>query len=328
MRRRDFIARVAGSAAAWPLVARAQQHVRRIGVLFGGVENDPEFLARIAAFRQELQRLGWADGRDVQIDIRWGTGDTQVVRKIAADLVSLAPDVILTTSGNPGIAALQQATRTIPIISVGATDLVGAGFVASQARPGGNITGFMPFEYSIAAKWLELLKQIDPRIKRAGVLRDPTNPTGIGMLAAIQGGAPSVGVELVPLSVLQAGDVESAITGFARGPNGGLIVALSGSTIQHRKLIAAAAVRHKLPAVYPYRFFAVDGGLISYGPNSIEPFRGAASYVDRILKGEKPGDLPVQASTKFELVINLKTAKALGLTVPASLLASANEVIE
>ena len=329
LRRREFISLI-GVAAAWPLAARAQQgeRMRRIGVMFGGVENDSEFLARIAAFRQELQRLGWTDGRNVRIDIRWGGGDTQVVRKMAADLVVLSPDVILTASGNPGIAALQQATRTIPIVSVGATDPVGAGFVASLARPGGNITGFMPFEYGIAAKWLELLKQIDPRVKRAGILRDPANPTGIGMLAAMQSVAPSFGVELTALNVKEANDAESAIADFARGSNGGLILTLSGATIQHRKLIASLAARHKLASVYPYRFFVTDGGLISYGPNSIEPFRGAAGYVDRILKGEKAGDLPVQNPTKYETVLNLKTAKALGLDVPPSVLARADEVIE
>jgi putative ABC transport system substrate-binding protein len=329
LKRREFIT-LLGAAVAWPLAARAQQadRVRRIGVMFGGVENDPEFLTRIAAFRQELQRLGWTDGGNVRIDIRWGTGDTQVVRKMAADLVALSPDVILTTSGNPGMAALQQATRTIPIVSVGATDPVGAGFVASLARPGGNITGFMPFEYGIAAKWLELLKQIDPRVKRAGILRDPANPTGIGVLAAMQGVAPSFGVELTALNVKGANDAESAIADFARGSNGGLILTLSGATIQHRKLIASLAARHKLASVYPYRFFVTDGGLISYGPNSIEPFRGAAGYVDRILKGEKAGDLPVQAPTKYELVINLKAAKALGLDVPLILQQRADEVIE
>jgi putative tryptophan/tyrosine transport system substrate-binding protein len=329
LKRREFIT-LLGAAVAWPLAARAQQadRVPRIGVMFGGVENDPEFLTRIAAFRQELQRLGWTDGGNVRIDIRWGTGDTQVVRKMAADLVALSPDVILTTSGNPGMAALQQATRTIPIVSVGATDPVGAGFVASLARPGGNITGFMPFEYGIAAKWLELLKQIDPRVKRAGILRDPANPTGIGVLAAMQGVAPSFGVELTALNVKGANDAESAIADFARGSNGGLILTLSGATIQHRKLIASLAARHKLASVYPYRFFVTDGGLISYGPNSIEPFRGAAGYVDRILKGEKAGDLPVQAPTKYELVINLKAAKALGLDVPLILQQRADEVIE
>jgi putative ABC transport system substrate-binding protein len=327
LKRREFITML-GAAAGWPLAARAQERVRLIGVVFGGVETDPEFQARAAAFRQALRQLGWTDGGNIRIDIHWGAGDTQVVRKIASDVVALAPDVIFAVGGNPTIAALQQATRTIPIVFVGVTDPVGAGFVASLARPAGNVTGFMPLEYGISAKWLELLKQIDPRVKHAGVMRDPTNPTGIGLLAAMQGVAPSFGIELSPLSVHDAGDIENAIARFARGSNGGLIVTLSGVTIRHRALINTLATRHKLAAVYPYRYFVADGGLISYGPNSIEPFRHAAGYVDRILKGEKPADLPVQAPTKYELVINLKTAKALGIDVPPTLLALADEVIE
>jgi putative ABC transport system substrate-binding protein len=330
MKRREFVTLVGGIATAWPLTARAQQTdlARRIGVLFGGGETDPEFQARIAAFRQRLQQLGWVEGNNLRIEIRWATGETARIRKHASELVALAPDVILAVGGNPAIAALQQATRSIPIVFVGTTDPVGAGFVASLARPAGNITGFSPFEYGISAKWLELLKQLDPRVKRAGVLRDPANPTGIGFLAAMQGVAPSFGVELSPLSVQRAGDVEIAIAGFARGSNGGLIVTLSGATIQHRGLISTLAARHGLAAIYPYRYFVTGGGLISYGPNSVEPFRSAAGYVDRILKGEKPDDLPVQQPTKFELVINLKTAKALGLTVPLPLLSLADEVIE
>ena len=325
MKRRELIT-LLGGAAAWPLAARAQaERIRHIGVILGGVEADPEFQTRMAAFRQELQRLGWTEGRNARIDIRWEAN--QVARNVA-ELVSSAPDVIVAGAGSPGIIALQQATKTIPVVFVNVTDPVGVGVVASLARPAGNMTGFTPFEYGISAKWLELLKQIDSRIKRAGVLRDPTNPTGIGFLAAMQGVAPSFGIELSPLNVQTTRDIESVIGDFARGSSGGLIVTLNAVTIRHRELIATLAAQHRLAAVYPQGYFVADGGLISYGPNAVEPYRRAAGYIDRILKGEKPADLPVQAPTKYELIINLKTAKALGLDVPPTLLARADEVIE
>jgi putative ABC transport system substrate-binding protein len=328
MRRRQFIT-LLGGAAAWPLAARAQQgeRMRRIGVLLGGSETDQEFQARMTAFREELQRLGWTDDRNVHIDIRYAPAGAQAQTR-AKGLVASSPDVILAAAGSPGIIALQQATQTIPVVFVNVTDPVGVGVVTSLSRPSGNMTGFTPFEYGISAKWLELLKQIDPRVNRAGVLRDPTNPTGIGFLAAMQGVAPSFGVELTALNVQQADDIERALGEFVRGSNGGLIVTLNGVTIMHRALIATLAGRHRLAAVYPQRFFCAAGGLISYGPNAVEPYRSAAGYVDRILKGAKPGDLPVQAPTKYELVINLKTAKTLGLEVPPTLLARADEVIE
>ena len=327
MRRREFIT-LLGAAAGWPLAAHAQERVRLIGVVFGGVETDPEFQARAAAFRQALRQLGWTDGGNIRIDVHWGAGDTQVVRKIASDVVALAPDVILAVGGNPMIAALQQATRTIPIVFVGVTDPVGAGFVASLARPAGNITGFMPFEYGISAKWLELLKEIAPRVTRAAVLRDPTIPEGIGQFAIIQAVAPSFGVELRPIDVRDAGEIERAVAAFPLGSNGGLIVPASGLANVHRELITKVAAQHRLPAVYSNRVFVIGGGLISYGADSVDPHRSAAGYVDRILKGEKPADLPVQTATKYALVINLKTAKALGLTVPPAVLARAGEVIE
>jgi putative ABC transport system substrate-binding protein len=250
-----------------------------------------------------------------------------MAQAIVPEVLLLAPDVIVVNAGNPVIAALQRATGSIPIVFANMTDPVGAGFVSSLARPGGNITGFTPFEYGISVKWLELLKEIDPRVQRVGVLRDPSNPTGIGMLAAMQGVAPTRGIELVPLGISLANDVENVIAGFAREKGGGLVVTLNGMTIAHRKLISAAALKHQLAAVYPMRYFAADGGLLSYGPNSLEPFEGVAAYVDRILKGENPADLPVQAPNKFETVVNLKTAKALGLTIPQSILATA-DVIE
>ena len=274
--------------------------------------DDPEGQARIAAFLQGLQELGWTDGRNVRIDTRWGAGDADRNRRYAAELVALAPDVIL-ASGGTVVGPLLQATRTVPIVFTQTPDPVGAGFVESLARPGGNATGFTLFEYGISGKWLELLKEIAPRVTRAAVLRDPAIPQGIGQLGAIQSVAPSFGVELSPVDVRDAGEIERAVTAFARGSNGGLIVTASGLAIVHRELIITLAARHKLPAVYSSRFFVTGGGLISYGPDSIDPHRRAAGYVDRILKGEKPADLPVQAPTKYELVINLKTAKALGL---------------
>jgi putative ABC transport system substrate-binding protein len=329
MRRREFITLLCGAAAAWPLAARAQQpeRVRRIGVLMNLASDDAEGQARLAAFHQGLQQLGWTVGRNVQIDYRWGAGNADRIRKFAAKLVALAPDVILST-GSPSVAALQQATHTVPIVFVTVVDPVSSGFVDSLARPGGNITGFALYEYSISGKWLGLLKEIAPGMTRAAVIRDPALTAGGGQLGVIQAVAPSVGAEVTPINVRDAGEIERAITTFARSPNSGLIV--TGSTLAgvHRDLIVTLAARHKLPAVYFARYFVVGGGLMSYGPGLVDQYRDAAGYVDRILKGEKPADLPVQAPTKYELVINLKTAKALGLDVPDSLLARADEVIE
>ena len=328
MRRREFIVGL-GGVATMPLVARAQQpeRVRRVGILLSFAADDPESPARRAAFVQQLQQLGWTDGRNVQIDIRWGASNAEASRKYAAELVALAPDVVL-AAASPAVAALQQATRTVPIVFVNVTDPVGAGYVASLARPTGNTTGFTFIEYGMSGKWLELLKELGSHVTRAVVLRDPALAVGIGQLGAIQSVAPSLGVEVSPIDARDAGDIERAITAFARLPNGGLIVTASPIAFIHRGLIISQAARHKLPAVYPLRFFVAGGGLISYGPDSIDQYRQAARYVDRILKGEKPADLPVQAPTKYELVINLKTAKAAGLTVSPSLLARADEVIE
>jgi ABC-type uncharacterized transport system substrate-binding protein len=328
VRRRDFIT-LLGGAAAWPRAARAQRpdRMRRIGVFMSLAADDAEGQTRISAFMQGLQELGWAVGRNVRIDYRWGAGDADRFRRYAAELVALAPDVILATGGTI-MGPLQRATRDVPIVFVNVTDPVGAGLVATLARPGGNATGFTLFEYGMSAKWLELLKQIAPRLTRAAVLRDSASPVGIGQLAALQSVAPSFGLELRPVGVSDAGEIERAVTAFVREPNGGLIVASSALTLVHHELIVTLAARHQLPAVYPYRFFVTGGGLISYGPDSVDQYRRAAGYVDRILKGEKPADLPVQAPTKYELVINLKTAKALGLEVPPTLLARADEVIE
>jgi putative tryptophan/tyrosine transport system substrate-binding protein len=328
MRRRTFIT-LLGGAAAWPLAARAQQgeRMRRIGVLMNVAADDPESQTRIAAFQQSLQQLGWTDGGNVRIEIRWGAGDVERIRRHATELVALTPDVILAT-GAPVTAALQQATGSTPIVFVQVIDPVGAGFVESLARPGGNTTGFTVFEYGMSAKWLELLKEIAPRVTRAAVLRDLAIAAGSGQLGAIQAVAPSFGVELSPVGVRDAGEIERVITAFARGSNGGLIVTGSTATIVHRELIVMLAARLRLPAVYAFRYFVASGGLISYGPDSIDPFRRAAGYFDRVLKGEKPADLPVQAPVKYELVINLKTAKALGIEAPPTLLARADEVVE
>jgi putative tryptophan/tyrosine transport system substrate-binding protein len=329
MRRRAFIG-LLGGAAAWPLAARAQQPEKmwRIGVLTAGVApDDPDAQARKAAFGLALQQLGWADGRNVRIDYLWGLGQVDIIRKHAAELAAVAPHVIL-ASGTAGLAALLQATRKVPIVFVNVADPVGAGFVDSLGRPGGNATGFMQFEYSLSGKWLELLKQIAPGVTRAAVLRDPALTSGIGQFAVIQSVAPSVGVEVSPVSMRDAGEIERAVAAFARSPNGGLVVTSAGLAVRHRDLIIALAARHKLPAVYYRRYFVASGGLISYGYDLFDQYRRAAGYVDRILKGEKPADLPVQAPTRYELVINLKTAKALGLEIPPMLLARADEVIE
>jgi putative ABC transport system substrate-binding protein len=328
MRRREFIT-LLGGAATWPRTVRAQQSERRrrIGVLMPSAADDPEFQARMTAFLQELAQLGWLDGRNVRIDTRWGVADADRNRKYAAELAALAPDVILANS-SATVAALLQATRTVPIVFTTVIDPVGAGYVDSLARPGGNATGFTVFEYGIAAKWLELLKEIAPRVTRAAVLRDSAIAAGPGQFGVIQAAAPSLGVELRVVDMRDAGEIERAIAAFAQGSNNGLIVTGSPAAMFHRDLITTLAARHRLPAVYPHRAFADAGGLISYGADSVDQFRRAASYVDRILKGEKPADLPVQAPTKYELVINLKTARALGLEVPPMLLARADEVIE
>jgi putative ABC transport system substrate-binding protein len=328
MKRREFIT-LLGGAAAWPLAARAQpgERIRRVGVLMGLAAEDAEAQDRIAAFVQALQQLGWTDGRNLQLEYRRGAGDTDLTRKYAAELVALAPDIIL-ASGGTVVGPLLQATRTVPIVFTQTPDPVAAGFVASLARPGGNATGFTTSEYGISGKWLELLKEIAPGVMRAAVLRDPTIPAGIGQFGAIQTAAPSFGIEVSPVNIRDASEIESAVTAFARGSNSGLIVTSSGMAAVHRELIITLAAQYRLPAVYSYRYFATGGGLISYGPDPIDQYRRAAGYVDRILKGEKPADLPVQAPTKFELVINLKTAKALGLEVPATLLARADAVIE
>jgi putative ABC transport system substrate-binding protein len=321
MKRREFIAGL-GGAAAWPLAARAQQSVRmrRIGFLLGSAEDDPEGRARMTAFVQGLQDLGWTDGRNVRIDYRYGLGDNDRLRRYAAELIALVPDVIL-ASGSAAVRPLQQATRTVPIVFAGALDPVGAGYVPSLARPGGNVTGFTVFEYGFGGKWLELLKEIAPQLRRVAVTRGR-------QLSAIQGAASSLGVELTPIGLQDADEIERDVAAFARQANGGLIVSGSAPAQVHRELIVRLVARHRLPAIYPFRFFATVGGLISYGPDTVDQFRLAAGYVDRILKGEKPGDLPVQAPTKYETVINLKTAKTLGLDVPETLLATADEVIQ
>jgi putative ABC transport system substrate-binding protein len=329
MRRREFIKIIAGSGVPWPLAAHAQQgeRVRRIGVLIARAAADTEATEEVGAFAQGLAELGWTIGRNVRIEYRYAGGDRSTIQKYAMELAALTPDVIL-ASGTPSVAALQQSSHSLPIVFTNVSDPVGAGFVDSLAKPGGNITGFMLSEYSLTAKLLELLKQIEPSVKRAAVLRDSLNPAGMAQFATIQAVASSVGVEVSPINVRDASEIERAVAAFARSPNGGLVVTGSASATTHRELIIALAAQHKLPAVYGSRFNVTLGGLISYGPSRVEQFRRAAGYVDRILKGEKPADLPVQAPTNYELVINLKTAKALDLTVPPTLLAIATEVID
>jgi putative ABC transport system substrate-binding protein len=329
MRRREFIT-LLGGAAAWPIAARGQQRerMRRVGVLMGGLAaDDPEAQARITAFVQGLAQLGWMDGRNIRVDYRFGLGDVARQRKYAEELVALAPHVIL-AAGSGGMGPLLQATRTIPIVFANVVDPVGAGFVESLARPGGNATGFMSLEFSLSGKWLELLKQIAPRVVRVAVLRNPNASVQIAQFAAVQGAAASLGVELTPINARDAVAIERDITAFASAPNSGLIFVNAGITRTIREPIIALAARLRLPAIYAFRGFVTEGGLISYGIDQAEPYRLAATYVDRVLKGEKTADLPVQAPTKYELVINLKTAKALGLDVPAQLLARADEVIE
>jgi len=328
--RRKFIAALGGTAFAWPFAARAQQadRMRRVGLLETRAADDPEAQARLAVFLQGLQELGWTDGRNVRIDYRWAAADADRYRTYAAELVALAPEVILAVASK-SLAALQQATRTVPIVFVLVADPVGAGYVASLARPGGNTTEFALFEYSISGKWLELFKEIAPNPTRIAILRDPAVAAGIGQFAVIQAMAPpSFGVELSPIDVRDAGEIERDVAAFARESNGGLIVTASAGAATHSELIIMLAARHRLPAVYPFRYFVTSGGLISYGPDLNDQYRRAAGYIDRILKGEKAANLPVQAPTKYELAINLKTAKGLGLSVPQSLLARADEVIE
>jgi putative ABC transport system substrate-binding protein len=327
MRRREFI--LGGAATAWSVTAHAQQNerVRRIGVLLPAASDDADFQIWLAAFLQALAQLGWTIGRNMRVDIRWATANPAKIRQHAAELAALTPDVIL-TGGTSTTGPMLQATRTVPIVFATVVDPVGAGLVDSLARPGGNATGFLVFEYSLGGKWLELLKQIAPNVTRVAVLRDAAIPSGTGQFGAIQAVAPSLKVDVIPVNMREASDLERDIAAFARAPNGGLILTGSSLSVFHRGLIIALASRHKLPAIYYERFYATAGGLISYGSDRIELYRLAAGYVDRILKGEKPADLPVQAPTKFELVINLKTAKALGVAIPPALLAQANEVIE
>jgi putative ABC transport system substrate-binding protein len=329
MKRREFIRLAGGAAAAWPAAALTQQpeKMRRVGVLMPGVAADPESKARAAAFQQALAEFGWNEGRNVRFDYRWGAGDDDRIRGFATELASLAPDAILVQGSGP-LTALLQATHTVPIVFATVADPVGAGYVESLARPGGNVTGFLLFEYGIAGKWLALLKQIAPTLTRAAVVRDATVPGGIGQWAVIQAMAPSMGIDLSLINMRDVDEMARGIKALAHSSNVGLIVTATPLATLHRELIIRLAADHKLPAIYYERYFATDGGLISYGPHMVDQYQRAAGYVDRILKGEKPADLPVQAPTKYELVINLKTAKALGLAVPTTLLASADEVIE
>jgi putative ABC transport system substrate-binding protein len=328
MNRRDFIAAL-GGAVAWPLAAKAQQgeRMRRLGVLMNLAADDPEAQVRLIAFRQGLQALGWSDGRNILIEYRWGAADVARARKLAAELVALAPDVIM-ASVSAAVAGLQEVTRTVPIVFASVVDPVGAGFVASLARPGGNTTGFILFEYSLSSKWLEMLKQIAPRVTRVAVFRDAAISSGIGQFAVIQAAAPLFGVELSPYDTRDVGEIEHAFTDIEHRGIGGLIVTASSTAVMHRDLIIGLVARHRLPAIYYDRSFVTAGGMVSYGPDVSERYRRAAIYVDRILRGEKPADLPVQAPTKYELLINLKTAKAVGIEVPAIVRARADEVIE
>jgi putative tryptophan/tyrosine transport system substrate-binding protein len=327
--RRELITLLGGVTAGWPLTTGAQQaqRMRHIGVFMPGVADQPEFSIRNAAFLQGLGELGWIVGRNVRIDYRWGAGDSERYRAFAAELVALAPEVVLAL-GTSTVSALQKATRSVPIVFASVTDPVGSGLVESLARPGGNATGFISFEFGFASKWLELLKEIAPRVTRAAVLRDSAIASQIGLFGSIQSAAPSIGVEVRPIDSRDVGEIERAVVAFAREPNGGLIAASGAAVVTHGELIVELAARHRLPAVYANRSHVLSGGLISYGPDTVDQFRRAAGYVHRILKGEKPADLPVQAPTKYDLVINLKTAKALGLNMPATLLARADEVIE
>jgi putative tryptophan/tyrosine transport system substrate-binding protein len=327
MRRREFITLLGSLAAGWPLAAPAQQPNRRIGLLMPNAGDDPEGQARVQAFLDGLQQLGWTDGRNVRVDIRWTAGSPVDVDKYAAELVAFTPDVIF-VSGSANLAALQRITNRVPVVFTNVIDPVGAGFVASLARPGGNTTGFSAFEYSLSGKWLELLKEMTPNLTRFAVLRDPSLAAGIGQFAVMQALAPpSLGAELFPIDSREASGIERAITAFAGEPNVGLIVTGSQSSLTHRNLIIALALRYRLPSIYPFRYFAASGGLVSYGPDSIDMHRRTAEYVDRVLKGEKPANLPVQVPTKYNLIINLKTAKALDLTLPPAILARADEVI-
>jgi putative ABC transport system substrate-binding protein len=325
MRRRDFITLLGGAALASAHPARAQDRIRRIGFLSGIPVDDPESQARLASFRTELQRLGWTEGRNLRMDYQ--TGDLQRIRRHADELIALAPDVIL-VNGTEAAEPLRQATRNIPVVFVQVSDPVGAGLVASLARPGGNVTGFANLEYGMAGKWLELLKEISPGVTRVAVFRDASNPTGIGQLAAMHAVAPSFGMVVSPLHVSDAADIERDVIEFARGGNAGLVLTVGVLGVRHRNLIVSLAARHRLPAVYPYRFAVTGGGLVSLGSDATDTYRRAAGYIDRILRGEKPADLPVQNPVKFELVINLKTAKALDIAVPPALLARADAVIE
>jgi putative ABC transport system substrate-binding protein len=329
MKRREFITLAGGAVAAWPLAAGAQQreHMRRIGMLMAYSANDPQAQTRNAAFLQSLQQLGWTVGQNIRIDYRWSGGNIDNTRKDAADLVALAPDVIF-TSGTAGLGPSLQATRIIPIVFAIVPDPVGSGFINSLARPGGNATGFTTYDYGIGAKWLELLKEVAPNVTRAGVIRDPTIAGGLGAWAAIQSASPATGIEVSPINMTDAQEIERGVAAFAQAPNGSLVLTGSALAVQHRDLIISLAARHKLPAIYYDPYYVDAGGLVAYGPDFIDQFRRAAGYVDRILKGEKPADMPAQQPTKYELVINLKTAKALGLTVPQTLVARADEVIE
>jgi len=329
VKRREFITLLGGTAAAWPAAARAQQgeRNRRVAVFTALAPDDPENQSRIAAFQQEMQRLGWTEGQNLRITYHSVGSDAEHVRKEAAELVTLAPDVILANGGTT-MVPLHQLNRSVAVVFVNVPDPVGAGFVASLARPGGNATGFTVYEYGISGKWLELLKQVAPGVARVAVLRDPANPSGMGQWGVIQAVSPSFGVELRPVDNRNADEIERGITTFAQEPNGGMIVVANAFSVVHRDLIIRLAARHRLPAVYPYRFFCIGGGLIAYGVDDIDQYRRAAGYVDRVLRGARPADLPVQGSSKYQLTVNLAAAKALGLEIPPTLLARADEVIE